>query len=164
MTVDSNDEHLERFLGGMSGATAKRVGYSVMILIYIVSIWVIYNLLDWGWPPFLTEEWNDAIPYLVTAIVISLILTLPLFWYDPPWYKSTKEIITNLASIAVTIAVWRIWPFAFSDGGFPWETVVRIALIIGIAGPILGIISETVKLVRRLQFDSDPDIPRLDPE
>ncbi len=164
MTVDPADERLERSTGGVSAETARRVGYSVAILIYVVSIWAVYRLLDWGWPPFLTEEWNDAIPYLVGAIIVSLILTLPLFWFDPPWFRSVKEIVTDLAGLAATIAVWRIWPFIFTDGGFPWETIVRIALFLGVVGPIVAIIAEAVALVRRLAFDNDSDLPPLSAE
>ncbi|MEN8240008.1 MAG: hypothetical protein ABFR53_12510 [Actinomycetota bacterium] len=141
---------------GRNSPMTRRFGYSVTIAIYVVSIWAAFNLVDWGWPPFLTDEWNDAVPYVAFAIGVNLAFTITLLFYDAEWYRSATQIVMNLAGLVAAVVVWQIWPFIFTDGGFPWEIIVRVGLALAVVGPIVGIISEAVKLVRRLSFEDDP--------
>lgn len=40
----------------------RRVGYSIAIGINLVLLWVINNLVAWGWPPFLTRGFETLVP------------------------------------------------------------------------------------------------------
>lgn len=134
--------------------TARRIGYGISLAIFSASIWIASNLVEWGWPSFLTEEWDDALPYIIAALGVSIVLTIVMVWFDPKWYRSLVEIITNMANLFATLAVWRIWPFEFSEGGFPWEPIVRIGVVVGVIAPIIAIALATVKLVRELRSDT----------
>jgi len=153
MTV-GDDKDVEKYLGGMSARSGRRIGYGFSLAVYFLGIWIVTNLVEWGWPSFLTEEWNDVVPYLTAALTVAIVATAVLFFFEPKWFRSLVQIVTNLANLVSAIAIWTIWPFAFSDSGFPWETVVPIALAIGVITPVVLIISETVKLVRAISFDT----------
>lgn len=134
--------------------SARRVGYGISLVVFFVSIWVASNLVEWGWPSFLTEEWNEALPFIIAALGVSIVLTVVMIWFDPKWFRSLVEIITSITNLVATLAVWRIWPFEFSEGGFPWETIVRVGMVIGIITPIIAIVLATVKLVREVRSDT----------
>lgn len=104
------------------------------------------QFLDWGWPPFLTEEFDDLLPILDVSLVAGAFLNLVWIATDPPWVRHTGQIGLNVISLIVTVRTWQIFPFDFSDYTSVWETVARVALVVGIVGLVIATISEVAAL------------------
>ena len=43
-------------------APGRRSGYVVAVAINAALLWVTHQLLDWGWPRFLTEDFEELLP------------------------------------------------------------------------------------------------------
>jgi len=124
-----------------------RFGYAVAVVVNMVGLIVVLNILDWGWLPFLTEEFADVVPWIAWSMVISIVLNLVYQFNDTIPVKSTGQIISNLISIAVTYQVLTVFPFDFSGSQFDWALITRIVLILAMVGAGVGVLTEVVKLV-----------------
>jgi hypothetical protein len=129
---------------------ARRFGYLVAVAINIVMIVIVNNILDWGWLPFLTDDFEDVVWLINLSITASILANLAYLAYDPAWFKALAQVGLNLISIAVMVTMWRVFPFDFSAYQFDWETVVRLVLVLGVIGTAIAVVVEMVNLVRSL--------------
>ena len=42
----------------------RQFGYFVAVACNIALLWVSHQLLDWGWPRFLTDEFTSVLPWI----------------------------------------------------------------------------------------------------
>jgi hypothetical protein len=129
---------------------ARRFGYTVAVAINLVMLVVVNNILDWGWLPFLTEEFASLIWLFNVSLTATILANLVYMVYDPVWFKSFTQIGLNLISMIVLLRMLQVFPFDFSAYEFDWEPVARFVLILGLIGTGIGIIVEVVNLVRRV--------------
>ena len=61
---------------------------------------------------------------------------------------NTTYQVGSAIGLAAMVRIWQVFPFSFEQGGFPWETVFRWFLAIGIVGSAIGIVVALVSLVR----------------
>ena len=127
---------------------ASRVGYAIAVGVNLVLLFVVNNLLAWGWVPFLTEDFERLLPIVDLSLVVGAGVNVAFIFYNAPWFRSVGQIVQNAVSILVIIATLKIFPFDFSPYSFDWATFARTGLIlVGVAIGI-GTIVEVVKLVR----------------
>ncbi len=133
--------------GTAPSAPARKFGYLVAVAVNAVLLWVVHNLLDWEWTRFITEEWDQVLPILTTSLIAAIVVNTLYIVFDPKWFKSLTQIVLSGISLAVTVRMLRVFPFDFTEYDFPWETFVRVGLIVGIVGISIAIVVETVKLI-----------------
>jgi hypothetical protein len=51
--------------------------------------------------------------------------------------------------LVVTVRIFRVFPFDFSEYDFPWAGTTRAILILAMVGVCIGMIVEAVKLLGR---------------
>jgi hypothetical protein len=124
----------------------RTFGYGVAAVINLVMLIVVQNILDWGWAPFLTDEFAQVVPWISLSLVASIVANLIYEFNDTRFVKSTGQILTNLISIFVTYQVLTVFPFDFSAYDFNWALIVRIVLILAMVGAGIGVLTEAVKL------------------
>jgi hypothetical protein len=124
----------------------RRFGYGVAITVNVAMLIVVQFILDWGWLPFLNDEFADLIPWISFGLVATILANLVYEFNDSAVVKSTGQILTNLVSIFVTYQVLLVFPFDFSGSTFDWEVVFRILLVIAMVGAGIGVLVEAVKL------------------
>ena len=125
------------------------MGAIIGALIALVAI-NIYPL----WQPLTRGVVTDAWPAILWAADLSLVAqiggSLVLLFWRPRWLRNLFEVVfsaTGLLSVAVFFAVF---PLDFSLVVGEWlNTMLRVILIIGIAGAGIGLV---VNLVRFLVF------------
>jgi hypothetical protein len=127
--------------------TGKRLGYGIAVIINLAMLVVVQNILDWGWLPFLTEEFAEVVPWISLSLVVSIVANLIYQFNDTRTVKSTGQIVTNLVSIVVTYAVLQVFPFDFSSYEFNWAPIVWIMGILAIVGAGIGVLTEAIKLI-----------------
>ena len=56
--------------------SAKRAGYVIAIVVNLVMLFVVQNILEWGWLPFLTEEFAEVVPWISFSLIVSIAANL----------------------------------------------------------------------------------------
>jgi len=140
-----------------------RFGYAIAVVLNVAMLIVVQNVLDWGWLPFLTEDFADVIHWISLSLVVSIVVNLVYQLTDTTVVKSTGQILSNLISIVVTYQVLTVFPFDFSNYGFDWALVTRIVMVLAMVGAGLGVLTEVAKLTgggarKRKEVTSDNGI------
>jgi len=125
-----------------------RLGFLVGALFNGLLIWVAHNLLDWGFPPFLTDSFTDALPAVTVSLVVAVVANGLRIIYPARWFVTATEIPVVTANLYASVVMWRVFPFDFSDYQFRWDLVMRAFLIIAIVGTAIGFVGQVVKLLR----------------
>jgi hypothetical protein len=123
-----------------------RFGYAVAVVLNLAMLIVVQNILDWGWLPFLTDEFADVVPWISFSLIVAIVLNLVYQFNDATPVKSTGQIVSNLISIFVTYQVLTVFPFDFSESSFDWALVTRIVMVLAMVGAGIGALTEVMKL------------------
>ena len=137
-----------------SKRTARRFGYVISIVINVAMLVIVQNLLEWGWLPFLTDEFAEVVPWISFSLIASIVVNIIYQLDDSQIVKSVGQIAVNLISVWVTYTVLTVFPFDFSGYQFDWEIVTRVVLILAIVGAGIGTLVEAIKLVSTLSSPS----------
>jgi hypothetical protein len=126
------------------------LGYGISIGVQAALLIVVNNLVEWDILPFITEEFNDLVPYINVSLVASIVVNAVYFAFDPRWFKSLGQAILNAISLVVIVQTYRIFPFDFSGSSFNWTAVTRVCLVALMVLVGIGIIGEGVKMFQAL--------------
>jgi hypothetical protein len=127
---------------------SRRVGYVVSIVVNAVALYVVVNLLAWGWLPFLTDEFARVLPLLRLSLLATIAVNVVYLWYDLPAFRSVMQIGLSAIAVAVALRVYDVYPFDFSRYGPAWDVATRVLLILAIVGTIIGVVVEVVRFAR----------------
>ena len=146
-STDSNSETSER-----------RAGYLVGAGVNALLLWMSYQLLDWGWPGFLTQEFDDLLPLITFSFTVSIVGYLVLFVSATSGRpKQLFDALTAGIGAVVLIRFLQVEPFDFSGYDIDWTLVVRFVLVVALIGSILGFVISSVRLITwRTDDDVEP--------
>ena len=152
MTVDTVET-------GRVSVGTRRFGYAVAVGVNVLLVVIVNNILDWGWLPWLTSDFERLLPIINFSLGVNIVLNLIYMAYDERPFKAATQIVVNLIAIAVLVRTFQIYPFDFSAYEFPvdievfdlsWDWVARFILGLALIGTAIAVVSETVKLSRSL--------------
>ncbi len=129
-------------------SAGRRAGYVVDGMINAVLLWVAQHLLDWGWPSFLTSEFDDVLPIISLSFIVAIAFDIVLLIHDPPWLKALDDVV---GAVVGFVAAWRtftVFPFDFSEWGTDWSWLLRTILVVAMVGTAIAAVVGTVRLVR----------------
>lgn len=126
----------------------RRFGYALAIGINIVMFWIVHNVLDWGWPSFITEDWSRVRGIIQTSIVVTILVNAAFLAFDPKWFKGLGEALTGFVSLIATFRVFTVYPFDFSGYTGPWDLLARMILVVAIVGTVIGVVANLLKAAR----------------
>lgn len=126
---------------------SRRVGYAFAAVIDVALMWVNAHLLGWGWPPFLTEDFELLLPIVQLSFGASAVVNVAWFVRDPEWWRHLGQLALNVIAAVVMVRTWQIFPFDLSEG---WTTVFRIMIVLGLLGVAISSVVELVGLVRSI--------------
>jgi hypothetical protein len=132
-------EEIEAEMGDRVAAGARRIGYVVAALVNVLVLWLVHRFLDWGWPGFLTEEWDDVLSVLSVSIGASIVANLVFAWRSDHPIKPLGDLVTTVLGLIATIRVLRVFPFEFT--GTDWSWAVRTILIVAIVGMSIAVVA-----------------------
>jgi hypothetical protein len=118
----------------------------VAVAINLAMLIVVQNLLEWGWLPFLTDEFAEVVPWISMSLILSIVANLVYQFDDSPQVKSTGQILVNLVSVIVTYRIFTVFPFDFSSYEFNWATTVRTVLVLAMVGAGIATLTEALNL------------------
>ena len=128
----------------------RRLGYGISIGVQVALLILVNNLVEWDILPFITEEFNDLVPYINVSLVASIAVNAVYFGFDPRWFKSLGQAILNTISLVVIVQTYRIFPFDFSGSSFNWTAVTRVCLVALMVLVGIGTIGEVAKMFQAL--------------
>jgi len=135
--------------------TTRRVGYVVAALVNGAMLWVANHLLGWGWPPFLTNGFEDLLPWVNMSLVSTIAVNLLWTRRDPAWFKHLAQLGLNAISLVVIVRSWQIFPLDFTGYWSEWETLARIALGIAFFGVVIDTVTRLVALTRTAHHSAE---------
>ena len=127
---------------------SRRAGYLVAAGINGLFLYLVNRRPGWESVPFLTDETEQVLGLVNASITAGLVANLVYLFVDPPRLRSFGDLVTTGIGLAAMVRIWQVFPFSFDEGGFPWETVFRWVLGLGIVGSVIGIVAALVTLVR----------------
>jgi hypothetical protein len=128
----------------------RQLGYAIAIGVEVALLILVNNLVEWDIAPFITEEFNDLVPYINVSLVATMLVNTACFAFDPRWFRSLTQAALNVISLVVIVQTYRIFPFDFSGSDFNWTALTRTILVILMVLVTIGTIGEVVKMVRDL--------------
>jgi hypothetical protein len=154
------------------GARAGRVaGYSFAIfwnLVLLVFFSFFHRYIAWYHVqpdgsviglPLLTDAYFAWLPFLITALLLSIAAYIILIIYDKYWLRGIIQIILNIIGAAVTVNLVVIFPFDFSvipnnTAAYAAPIVVTIVLILIAVGLVIAALVHLIKLIVSLSSKS----------
>jgi hypothetical protein len=124
----------------------RQVGYAIAVVVNLVMLVIAYNILGWGWLPFLTGDFAKVVPWIGLGLIASIVANVVYQFNDTRIVKSMGQIGVNLISVFVTYQIWQVFPFDFSAYEFNWVVLVRFILVLAMAGAGIGVLAEAGKL------------------
>jgi hypothetical protein len=126
---------------------ARRFGYLGAIVANAGVLWLVHQLLVWGWPGFLTEEFEQVLPLVSASLIASMVVNAGFMSCDEGRCKALGDLVNAGFGLAVGLRMWAVFPFDFDGYGTDWSWAFRVALVVGIVGVAIAALVNAVKLV-----------------
>ncbi|MEV4703002.1 hypothetical protein [Actinoplanes sp. NPDC049316] len=129
---------------------ARRFGYTVAAAVTVALLYLINVRPGWDAVSFLTPDTTLVLGLVNASLIVGLVVDAVQIVHDPPWVVALGSLATTSVGIAVLVRVWQVFPFDFGDTTVNWATVVRVLLVLGIAGSIVALVVQVVALFRAM--------------
>jgi hypothetical protein len=151
--VSSDGEHVTASEEGDTATDERgvsRVGYTIAVVVNLVLLFVVSNLLAWGWIPFLTDDFEQVLPIVRLSLIVGAGANAVFIFYNAPWLRSAGQIVQNVVSLFAIVATLKVFPFDFSPYRINWTAITRVGLILAGVAVGIGLIAEIVKTIRAI--------------
>jgi hypothetical protein len=131
-------------------AATRRVGYGAAAVINAVVIYLVNVSPGWEELSFLTDDTHQVLGLVNVSLVAGAAANLVLMFTDPAWLRAAGGLVTTALGVAATARLWQVFPFDFGDAANDWTPWVRVALAVGIAGGVIGLLAHGAALVKSI--------------
>jgi hypothetical protein len=114
-------------------------------LLYAANVWP-----GWWSVPFLTPSTTRVMDAVNAAWIAGLVANAVYLLVGSPAIRALGEMVVLVFGLLATLRVWDVFPFDFGGGSFDWALLVRIVLVVGVVGAVIGLIAQLVAFVRAL--------------
>ncbi|TQJ33513.1 hypothetical protein [Arthrobacter sp. SLBN-122] len=122
------------------------------LLLYGINIWPGWQVL-----PFLTADMARVLDLINASLIAGIIVNLVCVVIRARALLALGNIVVMGFGVAALLRLWEVFPFDFGDGWSGWPVVVRVLLVLGIVGSVIGAVVEVVNLFRALAgFEPKP--------
>jgi hypothetical protein len=133
----------------------RRVGYGIAIAVNALLLYLVNVSPGWAAVPFLTDDTTHVLGWVNASIVAGIVANALYVVVDRRWFRPLGELLVTLVGLTALVRLWQVFPFAFDDSEIPWHDIARWVLAIGIAGSVIGLIANLVKLVHAMTVSDD---------
>lgn len=120
----------------------RAVGDVVTIGINLAVLYVVRHVVEWGWPGFITVEFDVVEPWISASLLATVVASLVYLVADEPIIRRMGGVVVGIVSLLATIRLWQVYPFDFSSYDFPWSTVTTVVLALAVFGTGVGIVKD----------------------
>lgn len=125
----------------------RRTGYVAAAIVNLIVLWVANHLLEWEWPPFLTREYDDLLPWIQVSLGATVAANLLWAARDPAWSRHLGDAVLGAITVIVAVRTWQLFPFDFSTYSAAWEIGTRTLIVLGGAAAAIQVVAELGKLL-----------------
>jgi hypothetical protein len=115
------------------------------LLLYGINIWP-----GWRIVPFLTADMDRVLDLINATLVAGIVVNLVCAVIRSRALLALGNLVSIGIGLAALLRLWEVFPFDFGGNWPGWSVLVRVFLVLGIAGSIIGAIVELVNLFRAL--------------
>ena len=126
---------------------SKKPEYIAAIIANAVILVIVNQILNWGFLPFLTQDFKQVIPIQNVSLVATIIFNVAFLFHDAEWFSSLLKMVLNGIGVAVLARYLSVFPFDFSGSSFNWAALFRVMIVIGIVGCCIAVIVEAIKFI-----------------
>ena len=132
-----------------TAAPARKVGYLVAVVVNVVLLVLIDARPGWHALPFLTGRFTDVLRLLNVSLVVSATVNAVYLWFDPAWFTSLAQVGVSVIGLVVALRTLEVFPFDFAGYALHWAALIRVVLVVGVVGSVIGILVGLARLVSR---------------
>lgn len=125
------------------GVGARRLGYLVAAAVNALLLYLVNARPGWEAVPFLTDDTRLVLGAVDASLLAGLLANLLYVVADPCRLRAGGDAVTTALALYAMVRVWQVFPFDVASG---WDTVLRVLLVVGMAGSGIGIVAALVRL------------------
>ncbi|MFX1819072.1 hypothetical protein PV768_04705 [Pseudarthrobacter sp. CC4] len=120
------------------------------VLVNAVLLWGINIWPGWKVVPFLTADMERVLGIINASLTAGIIANLIFVVIRNRGVMALGNLAVLGIGLAATLRMLEVFPFDFGDSWSGWPVVVRVLLVLGIVGSIIGMVVEIVAMFRSL--------------
>lgn len=120
------------------------------VLVNAVLLWGINIWPGWKAVPFLTADMERVLGMINASLTAGIIANLIFVVIRNRGVMALGNLAVLGIGLAATLRMLEVFPFDFGDSWSGWPVVVRVLLVLGIVGSIIGMVVEIVAMFRSL--------------
>ena len=132
-----------RTSAGRSGSIGSAIINA--LLLYGINIWPGWRVL-----PFLTADMARALGPINASLIAGIVVNLVCVLIRSRALLALGNLVVIGIGVAAMLRLWDVFPFDFGTAWSGWPILVRVFLVLGIVGSIIGAVVELVNLFRAL--------------
>ena len=117
-------------------------------LVNAAMLWGINIWPGWQVLPFLTSDMTHVLGIINASLTAGIVVNLIFVVIRNRGIMALGNLVVLGIGLAAVLRLWEVFPFDFGDSWSGWPVVVRVLLVLGIAGSIIGALVEIVALFR----------------
>ena len=117
-------------------------------LVNAAMLWGINIWPGWQVLPFLTSDMTRVLGTINASLTAGIVVNLVFVVIRNRGIMALGNLVVLGIGLAAVLRLWEVFPFDFGDSWSGWPVVVRVLLVLGIAGSIIGALVEIVALFR----------------
>ena len=117
-------------------------------LVNAAMLWGINIWPGWQVLPFLTSDMIRVLGIINASLTAGIVANLVFVVIRNRGIMALGNLVVLGIGLAAVLRLWEVFPFDFGDSWSGWPVVVRVLLVLGIAGSIIGALVEIVALFR----------------
>ena len=119
-------------------------------LVNAAMLWGINIWPGWQVLPFLTSDMTRVLGIINASLTAGIVANLVFVVIRNRGIMALGNLVVLGIGLAAVLRLWEVFPFDFGDSWSGWPVVVRVLLVLGIAGSIIGALVEILALFRSL--------------
>jgi len=121
--------------------------YIPSVIFNIILLIVLNKIPDWN-IVFITASYPDILRAVNLSLIVHIVGNFILIFIHPLFFHHLANAVFSVFSLIATFVIFSVFPFDFSEIVGDWlNTLIRLCLIIGIAGAAISIVVHVVKAV-----------------
>ncbi len=131
-------------------SAAARTGYLIAALVNAAMLYAALVRPGWQALPFLTPDTELVLGPVTLTLVVGIAADVVSFLVGSPVLRKAGDLVTTGVGLVAVVRVLSVFPFDFTGYRFDWSLVVRVLLVLGVVGSVIGLVVAAVSLVRLL--------------
>ncbi|MBM2616316.1 hypothetical protein JIG36_12190 [Actinoplanes sp. LDG1-06] len=130
---------------------AQRTGYAVAAVVNGALLLLVNWWPGWQAVPFLTVETERVLTLVNLSLLAGVVANLLYLLRPASWVVPAGGLVTTGIGLVVLVRMWQVFPFDLGAGSW-WNVVVRVLLVVAMAGSVIALPVQLVSLAGRLRL------------